>query len=85
MREIKEDPVSIPFFSEELVNTDDAVGKRVRTEYEGLTGALATLQRHYQSDINAFNGTFAYRVARILADPEVTLPPLPHWGSEVPE
>lgn len=85
MGHFKEDPVSIPFFSEELVNTNDAIVKRVNAEHGYLIQALAKAEMRYRELVNSYNATFTYRVGMILADPEVVLPQLPQWNSEIAE
>lgn len=83
MRERIDETIQIPSLAEALVNTSDAVAKRVTAEFTQHQRLTAEAHRRHHELLASYDATFVYRVGNILADPEVTLPPLPQWDREV--
>lgn len=73
-----ESPTELIFGKEpELVNTNDAVVKRIRYEKAAHDRAVARAQAQHEKLIASYDAVFSYRAGQILADVEVDLPTLP--------
>jgi hypothetical protein len=68
--------------TEVLVNTSDAVVKRVTAEKGSHDRACARALERYNALIASYDAVFVDRVGKILQDVEVQLPALPQWFSE---
>ena len=77
MRNRDDDTAAELMFGKELVNTSDAVVKRVTFEKSAHDRACFRAKAQFDRLIASYDAVFADRVGRILQDVEVDLPVLP--------